>query len=136
MSETLEVSAEVRAMIERLIAFDTTSRNSNLDLIHDVRDYLKGLGASEIVERAELSGPVKPIAKERWAGGVDVAGSTMLANLLSTTRYGGAVAACGLAGGPDSGTGPPGRFRRPASPPRRPPRRPCAARGGPGTSSP
>ncbi len=43
MSETLEVSAEVRAMIERLIGFDTTSRNSNLDLIHDVRDYLKHL---------------------------------------------------------------------------------------------
>ncbi len=64
-------------------------------------DYLKGLGASEIVERAELSGPVKPLAKERWAGGVDVAGSTMLANLLSMTRYGGAVAACGLAGGMD-----------------------------------
>ncbi len=44
VTETLQVSAEVRAMIERLIAFDTTSRNSNLDLIHDVRDYLKGLG--------------------------------------------------------------------------------------------
>ena len=64
-------------------------------------DYLKGLGASEIVERAELTGPVKPLAKERWAGGVDVAGSTMLANLLSMIRYGGAVAACGLAGGMD-----------------------------------
>jgi acrylyl-CoA reductase (NADPH) len=64
-------------------------------------DYLKGLGASEIVERAELTGPVKPLAKERWAGGVDVAGSTMLANLLSMARYGGAVAACGLAGGMD-----------------------------------
>ena len=44
MSESLNVSAEVRAMIERLIGFDTTSRNSNLDLIHDVRDYLKDLG--------------------------------------------------------------------------------------------
>jgi acrylyl-CoA reductase (NADPH) len=64
-------------------------------------DYLKGLGASEIVERAELTGPVRPLGKERWAGGVDVAGSTMLANLLSTIRYGGAVAACGLAGGMD-----------------------------------
>jgi acrylyl-CoA reductase (NADPH) len=64
-------------------------------------DYLKGLGATEIVERAELSGPVKPLAKERWAGGVDVAGSTVLANLLSMMRYGGAVAACGLAGGMD-----------------------------------
>ena len=63
--------------------------------------YLKGLGASEIVDRKELSGPAKPLAKERWAGAVDVVGSTTLANLLSMTRYGGAVAACGLAGGMD-----------------------------------
>ncbi len=64
-------------------------------------DYLKGLGAAEIVERAALAGPVKMLAKERWAGGVDAVGSTTLANLLSMTRYGGAVAACGLAGGMD-----------------------------------
>jgi acrylyl-CoA reductase (NADPH) len=64
-------------------------------------DYLKGLGAAEIVERKELAGPPKPLAKERWAGAVDSVGSTTLANLLSMTRYGGAVAACGLAGGMD-----------------------------------
>ncbi|MDO9413163.1 MAG: MDR family oxidoreductase [Pseudolabrys sp.] len=64
-------------------------------------DYLKGLGATEIVERAALTGPVKMLAKERWAGGIDSVGSTTLANLLSMTRYGGAVAACGLAGGMD-----------------------------------
>ena len=64
-------------------------------------DYLKGLGAAEIVERAALTGAVKPLAKERWAGGVDSVGSTTLANLLSMIRYGGAVAACGLAGGMD-----------------------------------
>jgi acrylyl-CoA reductase (NADPH) len=64
-------------------------------------DYLKSLGASEIVERAALTGPVKMLAKERFAGGVDSVGSTTLANLLSMTRYGGAVAACGLAGGMD-----------------------------------
>src|SRR4029079_11755020 len=58
-------------------------------------DYLKGLGATEIVERNELAGPGKPLAKERWAGAVDAVGSTTLANLLSMTRYGGAVAACG-----------------------------------------
>ena len=63
--------------------------------------YLKGLGAAEIVERKELAGPPKPLAKERWAGAVDAVGSTTLANLLSMTRYGGAVAACGLAGGMD-----------------------------------
>jgi len=64
-------------------------------------DYLKGLGAAEIVDRKELAGPAKPLAKERWAGGIDAVGSTTLANLLSMTRYGGAVAACGLAGGMD-----------------------------------
>ena len=64
-------------------------------------DYLKSLGAAEIVERKELAGPAKPLARERWAGAVDSVGSTTLANLLSMTRYGGAVAACGLAGGMD-----------------------------------
>lgn len=64
-------------------------------------DYLKGLGASEIVERQDLAGAPKLLAKERWAGAVDAVGSTTLANLLSMTRYGGAVAACGLAGGMD-----------------------------------
>jgi len=64
-------------------------------------DYLKGLGASDIVERKELSGPPRPLAKERWAGAIDSVGSTTLANVLSMTRYGGAVAACGLAGGMD-----------------------------------
>lgn len=64
-------------------------------------DYLKRLGAAEIVNRADLSGPAKPLAKERWAGGVDSVGSTTLANVLAMTRYGGAVAACGLAGGMD-----------------------------------
>ena len=64
-------------------------------------DYLKQLGAAEIIDRAELAAPVKPLAKERWAGGIDSVGSTTLANMLSTTKYGGAVAACGLAGGMD-----------------------------------
>jgi acrylyl-CoA reductase (NADPH) len=63
--------------------------------------YLKGLGASEIIDRNELSGPAKPLAKERWAGGIDSVGSTTLANLLSMTKYRGAVAACGLAAGMD-----------------------------------
>jgi acrylyl-CoA reductase (NADPH) len=63
--------------------------------------YLKELGASEIVNRSELTGPARPLGKERWAAGIDVVGSTTLANVLSMTRYGGAVAACGLAGGMD-----------------------------------
>ena len=63
--------------------------------------YLKDLGASDIINRSELTGPPRPLAKERWAGGIDAVGSTTLANVLSMTRYGGAVAACGLAGGMD-----------------------------------
>jgi acrylyl-CoA reductase (NADPH) len=64
-------------------------------------DYLKRLGASEIVARQDLAGPPKPLAKERWAAGIDSVGSTTLANVLAMTRYGGAVAACGLVGGMD-----------------------------------
>jgi len=63
--------------------------------------YLKELGAAEIVNRSELSGTPRPLGKERWAGGVDTVGSTTLANVLSMSRYGGAIAACGLAGGMD-----------------------------------
>lgn len=64
-------------------------------------DYLKALGAAEVIDRNELSGPAKPMAKERWAGGIDSVGSTTLANLLSMTKYRGAIAACGLAAGMD-----------------------------------
>jgi acrylyl-CoA reductase (NADPH) len=64
-------------------------------------DYLKRLGAAEVIARNELTGPVRPLAKERWAGGIDAVGSTTLANVLSMIRYRGAVAACGLAGGMD-----------------------------------
>ncbi len=64
-------------------------------------DYLKGLGAAEVIDRSELSGTAKPLSKERWAGGVDSVGSTTLANVLSMTKYAGAIAACGLAAGMD-----------------------------------
>jgi acrylyl-CoA reductase (NADPH) len=64
-------------------------------------DYLKGLGANDIIDRKELAEKPRPLAKERWAGGIDAVGSATLANVLSMTRYGGAVAACGLAGGMD-----------------------------------
>ena len=63
--------------------------------------YLKDLGAADVIDRSELSGPAKPLAKERWAGGVDSVGSTTLANILSMTKYRGAIAACGLAAGMD-----------------------------------
>jgi len=64
-------------------------------------DYLKALGAAEVIDRAEFTSAGKPLAKERWAGAVDTCGSHVLANLCATTRYGGAVAACGLAAGAD-----------------------------------
>ena len=63
--------------------------------------FLKSLGASEIIDRGELSGPAKALAKERWAGAIDVAGSHTLANVISMTRYGGCVASTGLAQGMD-----------------------------------
>ncbi|OIP14703.1 MAG: oxidoreductase [Comamonadaceae bacterium CG_4_9_14_3_um_filter_60_33] len=63
--------------------------------------YLKTLGASSIIDRATLSAPGKPFQKERWAGVVDAVGSHTLANALAQTRYGGVVAACGLAQGMD-----------------------------------
>lgn len=65
------------------------------------RDYLAQLGAAEIIDRAELSAPSKPLAKERWAAGIDSVGSTTLAAALAATKYRGAIAACGLAGGMD-----------------------------------
>ncbi|WP_315706858.1 MULTISPECIES: MDR family oxidoreductase [unclassified Bradyrhizobium] len=64
-------------------------------------DYLKSLGAAEVIDRNELSAPAKPLGKERWAGGIDSVGSNTLANLLSMTKYGGVIAACGLAAGMD-----------------------------------
>jgi acrylyl-CoA reductase (NADPH) len=64
-------------------------------------DYLRKLGATEVIERAELSAAGKPLQKERWAGVVDAVGSHTLVNALAQTRYGGVVAACGLAQGFD-----------------------------------
>jgi acrylyl-CoA reductase (NADPH) len=64
-------------------------------------DYLKSLGAIEVIDRAALSAPGKPLQKERWAGVVDSVGSHTLANAVAQTRYGGTVTACGLAQGMD-----------------------------------
>jgi acrylyl-CoA reductase (NADPH) len=64
-------------------------------------DYLKRLGAAEVIDRAELSSPGKPLTKERWAAGVDTVGSQTLANVIAATKANGAVAACGLAQGLD-----------------------------------
>ena len=64
-------------------------------------EFLNSLGAAEVISRDELSAPAKPLGKERWVGVVDTVGSHTLANACATTRYGGAVAACGLAQGMD-----------------------------------
>lgn len=68
--------------------------------IHEA-EFLKALGANLVIDRAELSAPGKAIGKERWAGVIDTVGSHTLANACATTKYRGAVAACGLAGGMD-----------------------------------
>ncbi|HWK66137.1 MAG TPA: MDR family oxidoreductase [Rhizobiaceae bacterium] len=67
----------------------------------ETHDYLRGLGAASFIDRAELASEVRPLQKERWTGAVDSVGSKTLANVLAQTVYGGAVAACGLAGGSD-----------------------------------
>jgi acrylyl-CoA reductase (NADPH) len=68
----------------------------------ETHDYLKGLGATSIVERAELAAEQpRPLLGERWAGGIDTVGSHTLANVLAQIKYRGSVAACGLAGGND-----------------------------------
>jgi acrylyl-CoA reductase (NADPH) len=67
----------------------------------DEADYLKSLGAAEVIDRAGLSAPGKPLQKERWAGVIDAVGSHTLANAVAQTRYGGTVTACGLAQGMD-----------------------------------
>ncbi|OXE37483.1 MAG: oxidoreductase [Phenylobacterium zucineum] len=64
-------------------------------------DYLMGLGAAEVIDASEFQGPARTLGKERWAGAVDCVGSHTLANVISQTRYGGAVTACGLAQGMD-----------------------------------
>lgn len=67
----------------------------------ETHDYLRSLGATNFVDRAELQAKGGPLQKERWTGGVDSVGSTTLANALAQTARGGAIAACGLAGGAD-----------------------------------
>ncbi len=67
----------------------------------ETHDYLKKLGASEVISREETMGKGRPFDKERWAGAVDCVGSSILASVIAQINYGGAVAACGLAGGND-----------------------------------
>jgi acrylyl-CoA reductase (NADPH) len=67
----------------------------------ELKDYLAGLGAIEIVDRAPAAAPARPLDRERWDGAVDAVGGTTLATILTQLKYGGCVAACGLAGGSD-----------------------------------
>jgi acrylyl-CoA reductase (NADPH) len=67
----------------------------------ETQEYLTGLGASAFLTREEMTEPAKPLESEQWAAAVDTVGSKMLAKLLAQMKYGGVVAACGLAGGPD-----------------------------------
>jgi acrylyl-CoA reductase (NADPH) len=69
--------------------------------VNDEGDYLRQLGAGEVIDAAELSNPGRPLGKERWAAAIDSVGSHTLVNVLAGTRYGGVVAACGLAQGAD-----------------------------------
>jgi acrylyl-CoA reductase (NADPH) len=64
-------------------------------------EFLKQLGAAEVLDRAQFANAGKPLAKERWAAAIDVVGSHTLVNICASLRYGGIVAACGLAGGMD-----------------------------------
>ena len=91
----VEEYLQARYYMFRQVYFHRTLRSAEAVLVSTLRR------ARHLIERNELSGPAKPLAKERWAGGVDSVGSTTLANLLSMTKYGGAVAACGLAAGMD-----------------------------------
>jgi acrylyl-CoA reductase (NADPH) len=70
----------------------------------DQADYLKKLGATEVIDRALFTEPGRPLAKERWAAAIDTAGSHTLANICASLKYGGVVAACGLAQGMDLNT--------------------------------
>ncbi|TCT40346.1 MDR family oxidoreductase [Martelella mediterranea] len=79
------------------LGFDVTASTGR----SQTHDYLRSLGASSFIDRAELSEPGKPLQAERWIGAVDTVGSVTLANVLAQTAYGGAVTACGLAGGYD-----------------------------------
>jgi acrylyl-CoA reductase (NADPH) len=86
------------ALLARL-GYPVTASTGRVD---EQRDYLADLGAGEIIDRSELSEAVgKPLQSQRWAGAIDAVGSSTLANVLAQTRYGGTVAACGLAQGSD-----------------------------------
>ena len=81
------------------LGYDVTASTGRVD---SEGDALRAIGATNVIDRAEIAAaPERPLLSERWAGAVDAVGSATLAHILAETRYGGAVAACGLAGGND-----------------------------------
>ena len=81
------------------LGFEVTAATGRVDAEGDA---LRAIGATNVIDRAELAeAPTRPLLSERWAGCVDAVGSATLAHVLAEVRYGGAVAACGLAGGAD-----------------------------------
>jgi len=90
------VGSVATALLSKL-GYQVTAATGKLSEV----DYLKALGAAKVIDRAELSSAGKPLQKERWAAVVDAVGSHTLVNALAQTRYGGVVAACGLAQGAD-----------------------------------
>lgn len=84
------------ALLSKL-GYSVTAMTGRMDEV----EYLRGLGATDIIDRAEYSEAGRPLVKERWAGAIDVAGSVVLANVCAAMRYQGVVAACGLAAGMD-----------------------------------
>jgi acrylyl-CoA reductase (NADPH) len=87
----------IALMLLKKLGYETTASTGRTA----EADYLSALGATSVIDRAELSSPGKPLMKERWAAVVDSLGSVTLANACASTRYGGVVAACGLAQGMD-----------------------------------
>ena len=81
-----------RRLAERVRAALATGRAAEAD-------YLRSIGAAEVIDRAQLSSPGKPLGKERWAGAVDTVGGDILFNAVKATKYGGSVACCGLTAG-------------------------------------
>ena len=89
----------IHPRLEHLVNTLSVVEGLKLPRVAVTQRILRSLGAKSIVDRAELEGKPKALAKERWAAGIDVAGGNVLANLLSSIRYRGVIACCGLAAG-------------------------------------
>ena len=103
-ASTILLPASVKASpsLESAVTASISNGHSDATGRSATHDYLRGLGASAIIDRALLTkAPERPLDSERWAGAIDAVGSTTLATILTQLKYRGSVAACGLAGGSD-----------------------------------